>query len=525
MTFTNSSSKQQEDCRVPMALVNYFAKYQVLPWNHRTLISKAEKWRRKDAANTDSKDMVEVPYRIGADQEVMKRHLPILNDIENVNLCEWVNTVRSGLAVCQFEDQKAFRIFQTCISPEILNEIVEGDTVDEIIENLKSYKYSETYITNLENRLMTIDQDQFYTIKEYFTKIRDWVKEIGFIKNKLNSEVFRMIDSYFFQNLATTKRLELRRLQIKTANDAKIYIQQDEELILSDFQRGKVKLYARQEKSNFLGFKQNSSSQHQKKRFYDGKIKDSGNVSGQSRYSSNNNQQFSGQNQEENKDMKRFKKDNNNSKSYSFKEQKPGIKELLIPCAINSVKAKALLDTGSQLSLITAEFAKTAGLTTHQVDERTVETANKGVVTITEQVEAEVTFDNVPHNTFKLKFWVIPKSGVEVILGTEFFREFDVDVNFGTATIKISDVEFEMDTEDSGPSVSDPDLKIIEKSKIYGLNKGFFQFTNLPKSMRQFLLTIQQQNLSLGLIPNVVHHISLKEKRVVTSKGYRVPER
>ena len=105
---------------------------------------------------------------------------------------------------------------------------------------------------------------------------------------------------------------------------------------------------------------------------------------------------------------------------------------------------------------------------------------------------------------------VIPSSGVDIILGLNFFTEFSVILDFTTAILSIDQMQLEMPLAVESCSPRDPDLQIIQKSRIYEVAmQKFIPDTSIPEDFLPIITTTQNMNPKLGRLPNTACRIEL----------------
>lgn len=98
---------------------------------------------------------------------------------------------------------------------------------------------------------------------------------------------------------------------------------------------------------------------------------------------------------------------------------------------------------------------------------RTIETAVKRTVTINQYSDIILSIKDNQYIDYKIRAYVFKNSGVKTILGTHFMCTNGIILDFKNHVVVFDNFEVDMPRNSATLTHDDPDILIIQKSKIY----------------------------------------------------------
>ncbi|ORE00292.1 TF29 [Hepatospora eriocheir] len=364
----------------------------------------------------------------------------------------------------------------------------------------------------LEADVLLIQQDNYYLIEDYYTALTKAVKPICYIRSLNNTQSTNLINDYFMRNLSLQTKLELSKLKINSTNEAINFIKQQESMIIFDYNNKKLITPKEPNKP-----KQEINNNKKKYRCAYHKM------NGHTTEECEKLKKIRAKELHSKPEQPQDKRNTDNSKTYSFKEIRPKIDPITLQGRIHEHIILILLDTGSQKSYISKTNLDKLGLPVKTIEPVKTETADKREVVINTSTTFDLQFINIPNSTYTLTTYILPTTGVDMILGTDLLVNFNAVLDYQNCIVKLDNHEIEMLPSYLNDSTNNPDQIILEKSKIYVTSTDITTNNLIPESVKQLLLSTLNTNPILGNIKITKHKICLTSQKRFKIVTYKVP--
>ena len=142
-------------------------------------------------------------------------------------------------------------------------------------------------------------------------------------------------------------------------------------------------------------------------------------------------------------------------------------------------------------------------------------TANKEEMLITDEANLRMSIPNIPSTIFKVNALVAKELAFEIILGTEFLGENEVQIDFKNNYITIDGFNVDEFGDENQLAIADEIL--IQNSCIVSVSEDEARLQELISSWKT-------ANNSLKIINESKHYLKLKSKSPIFCKPYKIPE-
>ncbi len=329
-------------------------------------------------------------------------------------------------------------------------------------------------------------------------------------------------------NHSTDTKIELGRLRINSAEEAYSFLSEQENLILSEVKLGNITT-----RENPTSLNRNSRSN----------LKDKQNTNKKKwcsfhKVNSHTDKECYAQKTNQ-------KKQNFNTKSFAFMESPIKVPPIELDGNVSNKNVKVLLDSGTGYNFIRKSIAECLNLEIITTKPMKLEMFDRHSIMVNTKISTLLCLVNFPNMEFKVSFYLVEDIGIDIVLGTQFFIEQELIMDFKNKLITINNLSVEIPMTTDCISANDPDLKIIEKSKIYvsveshhkqdfnneesnemnnqKISSPVLTNEDIPDDIKSYIQEKIINNPKLGHIPYIKHKIDLNEKPVNSAKFYRVP--
>ena len=204
-------------------------------------------------------------------------------------------------------------------------------------------------------------------------------------------------------------------------------------------------------------------------------------------------------------------------------------KEIELPAKLSDTPVTVLLDTGASTSYINATLASNMEKTILDTS-FVVQLGNGTKETITEKVQAKITFDQIPGSTYIACLYIQNGLPVDINLGRDFLWEQSADLLFSESKIRIGENTIEMPNKKAlNLVINTPDetlIELVDHEPKLALTDSSTQ-VHEPKVATTKERTIEliedykKSNSVLGTIPNVKHTIEISKEPKMLKRTFR----
>ena len=192
------------------------------------------------------------------------------------------------------------------------------------------------------------------------------------------------------------------------------------------------------------------------------------------------------------------------------------MESIVLKGLIGNTGVNCLLDCGSSENFISKSLVNELKLHTKPITKRSIELANRTLIDIAEETNIILKLEQTPNTEYKIPIKIMNSLTTDIIFGLKFLFQFSCVLDFRKPLLIIDGTEVEVLEKKTFWNES-PDQTMSEKAKVC-------QVLNSPqKKLEQIISTAKKLNPRLGLIPEFVHRIELKDTTPFGSNGYSVP--
>ncbi len=482
-----------------LSLINHYRLKKVLPRKHDILISKVKTESEQLNSKNYNTRHIDFSCKIPETEISITKQLSYIDDINSTNLLEWIEEFQTIKTFSKWNEKTSCIVLEQLVAPEYLSAINRYKNSTELLNGIKSLKFSESYAQKLAIDLETTTQNAYYLIGDYYKYIKKLSNQLGNILNESKSQIQMKITNNFMRNLSTELKLELARAKITDVQDMVNYIQEQENIIISEYHNGKIN---KQQLPSTTNRMINNNVQTNKKFCKYHK---------------------SDRHSDEECRVQKASKRQHNSKILTYKEPKTEISLLVLPCMINSTESELLLDTGAENNFVSQTVINKINAQTYTGIQIKAETADGRISVLDKISQLEIKIKGLEQITFKIQAYVLPDSSTDLIIGHKFLVENDTIINYKQKIIQINDLSLEMTTKPFSSPKDDPDKLILQKSQLCTLQSHLLIGKDSPASLTDFLYAAALNNPTLGLIPNVFHKINILQNTTQQCPQYKIP--
>ena len=378
--------------------------------------------------------------------------------------CKWTND-ELNIAISNSIDNDYLRYFD------------DNNTPLENINAVLKTKYNSNFVMQSYNELKNIKQSKFYSIKNYFDKIKIIVEQMSIAENWSVECQNQKLKEIFYQGLHEVVKIEFQKLNINEVEEMYRNILNMENIII-------------QERFNkkHIQPKQNKYCSNCK------------------RASHNTNE------------CRRKKEYTPHPRSLAIKEKNLPKTSLDIKGQINGEKIIMTLDTGSAYNFISYGALNNVKLYNKKFTlpkSKIFLVANGEETEITEGIITDIIIENDNSTKYSTFFKIIKGKLPEIILGVEFLQDNDANINFKDGTYKIGNKEYEINNFESKIAL---DKELSKNNKIYKVN-----CSEETQKINEIIRKQIEENPKLGNIKNVKHQIVFEKEPIIQNRNYKVP--
>ena len=425
-----------------------------------------------------------------------------LDHPETQDVYFWIRKIQEAQSICAWTDEQSIIILKLLVTDNLHHIFESKKTLSSALETIKNRFFNSEKFNHYRNLIYRTKAKNFKSLQDYLEELNKRIDQADWCQPK--SEAFRRRDRFeFFMNgLSLDQKLKIIEKQIFDPKEAVEYMSGQSALI-NQFCEMKnnqsvINHTYKESESGIPSPKKVFCSYHKSNRHSNEECKAQKNPSKNSTKPNVRNNNFQ------------------DSKSLLIQDKIPNIKGTEILIEINGQKCKAILDSGSDFSLINHSLSTNLNLTKKT---RNIPIVFKSIGgDEIESIHSSITdmkIEGIIKKSFIIELLFIPTTINEIILGKDFLVKYNVILNFHNQCIIIDNDYVKMPINDNTRQLSEPDRLIVEKNTCF-----VSQTAKLPSEIDNFLL---KTNTLIGKIRNIKHTIPLKEKKFIQKKPYPIP--
>ncbi|KAG0435066.1 hypothetical protein DMUE_4906 [Dictyocoela muelleri] len=145
----------------------------------------------------------------------------MLESIEEQDLLTWKDEFLQTIKVAGWNEQTAIGVLRASISSKYIDMIQKHTNLNSILQEIFSKRYPPEKQLKYQNKLFTIYQDNYRTIKEYKQDIILTTNKLAICLGWTNEQMEMKIEEAFYSGLYIRTKLEMVRLNVQ--NTTAIY--------------------------------------------------------------------------------------------------------------------------------------------------------------------------------------------------------------------------------------------------------------------------------------------------------------
>ncbi|MGL5707545.1 MAG: reverse transcriptase domain-containing protein [Aeromonas sp.] len=469
-----------------------------------------EKILRKQTVTSQSQHTQKASFTICIPNTnlTLSRTLNILNDLDEQDIFKWRLDFLETVKLCQWSEETATTVLFSITNSSLHSIFANDKNIDDRISSLLKRKYPPTKSFHYYNKLATINQNNFWTIKLYLEEIKRIVERLAITKNWSIEVHQAKVEETFANGLSQRCRLEMVRLNIHDFNEVYHIINSTEDTIIDQLRD------TPQIKTNKEHFKSERNEPLHRKESVN-----KGNDKKFEKQKWCEHHKVKTHNTDECKAAKKETSDSSKGdfhKTYAVREaiRKPYLLE--IPVTVCEKVITAVVDTGASHNYITDGLVEKLNIERKNLERETIaEMADGSSVNVTQRVFTTFSVQNDTNIKYQTEFRILPNGAPTILLGMLFLRNNEAIINLKDGILTLDGKQHELNEDNDARENTDNTL--MEKTKIYNCKE-------LAESKtRQLINEFCKNSPVLGKINNVCHSIPLTNEEPITLKGFKIP--
>ncbi|MGL5709110.1 MAG: reverse transcriptase domain-containing protein [Aeromonas sp.] len=425
-------------------------------------------------------------------QLTMQESIDRIENVTEQDLIVWFTNFFNISKLCGWNETTQFATVRALISIELQPKINQCETVSDIQYTLLRLKYPLVDAFRYTTELAEIKQEFYPRICDYYNVLVEKITILGCCKIWNQSQINAKIEEIFYQNLSPCTQIELARQGIYNIQDAIRTINQTEEVLIKTY---------KPENTKFIN---NTEFKH--KREYENRTK----WCSYHKVNSHNTEECRSKQETQNKERV--------NKTFSLIDNKPRIGVMKLEVSVNNINAVAILDSGSSYSYIPESQINEMNLKTETCSNMQSETADGRTIEVNKLTNADLVFKEIPNAKYKLKAYVLPTTGSDLILGSDFLTSNYAILNYAVPLISIDGHEIEILPSEQ-IDIHSPDIRICDRTKILKIESE----TN--NELKNIINETKHKNPKIGTIHGIFHEIIIKSHNPIQCHEYPIPQK
>ncbi|KAG0420263.1 Transposon Tf2-9 polyprotein, partial [Dictyocoela roeselum] len=443
----------------------------------------------------------------------------ILSSIHDQDVILWSHTFRELARMCNWSVNAQIEVLRQIVGMNIQFTIGAPNDVDSYINTILRQKYNNDTAYKYYERLSTIRQRNFYTIRKYMKEIEDNCGKLAICLNWDDQTRNLKIHETFFNGLEIRTKLELSKYLPQNLDSVRNSIITTENMLMELLARdigNDTKVEASPDHSKYHIVKDKYSHNENKNRnrnnkqiyctFHRSYTHSDSECKAQSKSKQSNKQK----NHHKFEDSK-----HHNNMILSLQEPNPIPRPIIIPVKIQDKEYHALLDTGSIHNYISKRsFDEQENYEIINAQKRTVELANGFKTNTDTLISLRFSLYEDDNTLLKDRFYVLEGLNYPFILGMEFIQKNKIILDTKNNLINIDGCEYELDhNEGKG---TDNEEELLERTRICEILPENEQLNSIIKDARE-------RNPKLGCVDIAEHEIQLNNTFLPSHANYAIP--
>ncbi|KAG0438905.1 hypothetical protein DMUE_2802 [Dictyocoela muelleri] len=156
----------------------------------------------------------------------------MLEKIYEQDLFVWKDEFMLTIKVANWDDPTALGVLKISISSEYIDLIYDCIALEDMMNAIFNQRYPREKQLKYKNKLFTIQQDDYRTIKEYRHDIIKSALKLGICMDWTREQIEMKIDEGFYTGLSKRTKLEMIRLNVQTTSAIYNLINATEEILI-----------------------------------------------------------------------------------------------------------------------------------------------------------------------------------------------------------------------------------------------------------------------------------------------------
>ncbi|KAG0420206.1 Retrovirus-related Pol polyprotein from transposon, partial [Dictyocoela roeselum] len=485
-------------------LVNFYNNLHLLNSQHilsskenltclKNEIKKEEMENRKIAYIDNSIDTAAFEFKNETSGLKIIHKLNLLQSIDDQDLINWRLCFLEVSRICGWSSSTQQEVLNQIVDINIQYQIGPTLSPEETLHKICKLKYNKNTAYHYQNKLLSMKQDDYYTIQGYLINIERNCRKLAICLDWNENMLHEKIEEIFICGLDENIRFDIAK-----------YVNQDFKSILDVLRTLEAQLVEKISKIETIqhnGYQTCSEDRPKKSipnaSFSKDKIYD------KSKKYCTFHKSNSHSNHECRARKNRYKHTNShdNQANHLIKELKTPAKCIEIPAIINENEFNEIIDTGADNNYISRSIVNQLQLKSRKKqNKQSVELADGNIIHISEEIELRFNLLGDTNNYYITNFNILEKQTNSMILGMCFLNENEAVINLSNGTLKLDGTEYEIRSDNRNTNFADKEM--MDKTKVLKIEES-------QKKLEMIISTAKKNNPAIGKITTFKHVIKL----------------